>query len=62
MKPEGVLVIFLHHGKAKAYLAELRLYGFRAENWKELEGLDSSILDPLFEVGIRFRYREIRWY
>ncbi len=60
LKPEGVLVVFGPHGKARALLADLRSYGWRPDGVDELLARSDDDLDVQLKAGIRFRYRN--WY
>lgn len=56
LKPEGRVVIFGPHGKARAMLEELDSLGFALEDPSLLE-LSDDELDPRLNAGIRFYYR-----
>ncbi len=57
LKPEGRLVIFGPHGKARAMLDELRKYGFIPLDDDELAALSPEDLDGRLQDGIAFRHR-----
>ena len=57
LKPDGSLVIFKFHGKARALVRELAGYGFLAEQRRALWPLPDEELDTRARAGLRFRYR-----
>ncbi len=57
LKPDGKLVIFGPHGKARAMLDELRKYGFIPRNDEALAALPPADLDQRLKEGIVFHYR-----